>query len=350
MTLGVPPTCNTLTFASRPHVVSCASVVGPKEDKGPLSGSFDIVASSDAVDESSWEKAERTLLLSSISHCLSKVQVDPKEVEALLAGDLLNQIISSGYAAREFDAPYFGLYGACSTFVEALILGAVFVDGGYRDPVLCASSSHHYSAERQFRMPTEFAAQRPPQSQWTVTGAGSVLLAATPGPGAEELGVVITSATPGRVVDYDVTDPYDMGSAMAPAAVDTMAAHFRDTNRSPGDYDLILTGDLGRVGHALALDLASGIGLNLEESRFLDTGLLIYSEDQGVDSGGSGCACSAVVFCGHIWRLMMKREAQTALLVGTGAIHSPVACKQGESIPGLAHAILFEVDDRDREE
>ncbi len=346
MTLGSPPTCNTLTFASRPHVVSCAAVVGPKEGKGPLSGSFDIVSSSDAVDESSWEKAERTLLLSSMSHCLSKARTDPEAVQALLAGDLLNQIISSGYAAREFNAPFFGLYGACSTFVQALILGAVLVDGGYRDPVLCASSSHHYSAERQFRMPTEFAAQRPPQSQWTVTGAGSVLVAGSPGPGAEEGQVVISSATAGRVVDYDVTDPYDMGSAMAPAAVDTLAAHFRDTGRSPSDYDLIVTGDLGRLGRRLALDLASGAGLELDESRVLDTGLLIYSDDQRVDSGGSGAACSAAVFCGYIWGLMKKREVSRVLLVGTGALHSPIACKQGESIPGLAHAILVEVDER----
>ncbi|MFO8059603.1 MAG: stage V sporulation protein AD, partial [Bacillota bacterium] len=161
MTLGSPPTPNTLTFASRPRVVSCAAVVGPKEGRGPLSDSFDIVASSDTAGEFSWEKAERTMLLSSMSHCLSKAGTDPKMVQALLAGDLLNQIISSGYAAREFEAPFFGLYGACSTFVEAMILGAVLVDGGYRDPVLCASSSHHYSAERQFRTPTEFAAQRP---------------------------------------------------------------------------------------------------------------------------------------------------------------------------------------------
>ncbi|MFO8061225.1 MAG: stage V sporulation protein AD, partial [Bacillota bacterium] len=187
--------------------------------------------------------------------------------------------------------------------------------------------------------------QRPPQSQWTVSGAGSVLLAGAAGPAAGEAGVMITAATPGRVVDYDVTDPYDMGSAMAPAAVDTIAAHFRDTCRDPGDVDLILTGDLGRLGRRLALDLASGVGLQLDESRFLDTGLLIYAGDQEVDSGGSGCACSAVVFCGHIWRLLKEREIREVLLVGTGALHSPIACKQGESIPGLAHAILIEVDD-----
>lgn len=341
MTLGCPPTTNTISLETGPLIASCAAVVGPKEAEGPLGRYFDSAASDNLVGESSWEKAERAMLLSSTAHCLEKAGVEPDRLEALLAGDLLNQIVSSGYAARDFNAPFLGLYGACSTFAEALILGAALVDGGYRDPVLCATSSHHYSAERQFRVPTEFAAQRPPQSQWTVTGAGSCLLTASvPEKGRRH--VVITGGTVGRVVDYEVTDPYDMGSAMAPAAVDTLLTHFRDTGRRPSDYDLILTGDLGRHGRRLALDMLIERRVGMDEDRFLDAGIMIYDESQRVDSGGSGCACSAAVFCGYVWRHLNQGDLEKVLLIATGALHSPIICKQGESIPALAHAVSIQ--------
>ncbi len=341
-TLGDPPTPNTLWFSSEPRLISCGSVVGPKEGAGPLGDHFDHVCSDERLGERSWEQAERRLLMAAIDHCLVRAKLKPEDVQVLLAGDLMDQIVTSGYAARHHNAPFFGLYGACSTFSEALLLGSVLVDGGYRKTALCATASHHNAAERQFRAPTEFGAQRPPLSQWTVTGAGACLLGAEPVV-KDEPCIVVESGTIGRVVDYDVADPYDLGSAMAPAAADTVLAHLRDVQRSPEYYDLILTGDLGRVGRDLALELAGGQGVQVDGERWQDGGVLIYDRSQNVRAGGSGCACSACVFCGYVWRLMRSRNLRRVLVVATGALLSPLISKQGESIPAVAHAVSFKL-------
>ncbi len=341
LTLGDPPTENTLWFSARPQLVSCGSVVGPKEGSGPLGDYFDRVCPDERMGENSWERAERRMLMAAMDYCLCAAGADDSPPDVLLAGDLLDQIVTSGYAARHRESPFLGLYGACSTFAEALLLGCVLVDGGYRERALCATASHHHAAERQFRGPTEFGVQRPPLSQWTVTGAGACLLSRPDGRDDGEEDIAVDVATIGRVVDYEASDPYDLGSAMAPAAVDTILTHLRDTGRDPDHYDLILTGDLGRVGRDLARVLAQERGVGLTDDRFLDAGVLMYAGDQNVRAGGSGCACSACVFCGYVWRLMQAGVFRRVLVVATGALLSPLMCKQGDSIPGVAHAVSF---------
>ncbi len=348
MNLGDMSGASHIDFDGGCMIVSCASVVGPKEGRGPLGEYFDEVTEDDLLQQSSWEKAERKMLAESARLACAKIGLTTENVQFLLAGDLLNQIITSGYAAREIDVPFLGLYGACSTFVESLLLGACLVEGGFAESVICATASHHKTAERQYRLPTEFASQRPKESQWTVTGAGAFVLAGCPR--SEDIqdnqispGAVVVSATPGRVVDFEVKDPFNMGAAMAPAAADTLLRHFSQTGTGPEDYDLILSGDLGRLGYALTVRLMQkSKGIDISGDNFKDAGILIYSKEQKVNAGGSGCACQPVTFAGYIWDMVDKWDLQRILLVGTGALHSPVACQQGETIPGIAHVVELE--------
>lgn len=339
--LGSTGAGSTIRMKGRCRITSPASVVGPKEGRGPLGQFFDLVVEDDLLGQSSWEKAEREMLLHSVRTACEKVNLTPEDAQLLLAGDLLNQTITSGYAARSVDVPYLGLYGACATFVESLFFGAALVEGGFCDPVVCATASHHNTAERQYRLPTEFAAQRPPEAQWTVTGAAAFVLSGSRSSASEgELEARVLSATVGRVVDFSVSDTYDLGSAMAPAAADTLLRHFADTGRGPDDFDLILSGDLGRLGSELSRELVQrNAGINLSPDNYWDAGVLIYSSEQNVNAGGSGCACQPVTFAGYIWKVARKLQLGRVLLLGTGALHSPVACQQGESIPGIAHAV-----------
>jgi len=335
-----PPTKNTICFSSSPQILSCGSVVGPKEGRGPLVDYFDAACRDELMGETSWEKAERRILMSAVDYCLNKARLQQEEIQAFVAGDLLNQIVTCGYTARQYDAPFIGIYGACSTFTEGLFLSSLLVDGQYRDLVLCATSSHHNSAERQFRYPTEFGAQRPPTSQWTITGAGACVISNKENDkGRNDRRLIVENATVGRVVDYNMANPLDLGSAMAPAAVDVIGSHFRDTGRSIDDYDLIMTGDLGRIGRSISVDLAKEYGLYLDDERYVDAGILIYEHTQNVDSGGSGCGCSAAVFAGYIWHMLQSGEMDRVLIVATGALMSPLISKQGETIPGVAHAV-----------
>ena len=263
--------------------------------------------------------------------------MSPAELDLLFAGDLLNQCVSSSFAARALRAPYLGLYGACSTMGEALLLAALTVDGGYARWAGAAACSHFCTAERQYRTPLEYGCQRPPTAQWTVTGAGAVVL------GREGDGPRVTHVTPGRVVDLGITDTGNMGAAMAPAAHDTLTAHFRDTGRRPEDYDLILTGDLGELGSRLLRTLFIREGTDLTE-RYTDCGLLIYDRQrQDVHCGGSGCGCSASVLACHILPGMAAGRWRRVLFCPTGALHSPTTALQGESVPGICHAVALEV-------
>lgn len=234
--------------------------------------------------------------------------------------------------------PYIGLFGACSTSMEGLALGALLVNSQAARNVLCATASHNATVEKQFRYPTEYGSQKPPTAQWTVTGAGAALVC------LEGNGPRITSATIGRVVDMGISDPFNMGSAMAPAAVDTITAHLRDLGITPNEYDLIATGDLGRVGHHNAKDLLIKHGIKIPAEILTDCGLLIYRDDQPVFSGGSGCGCSAVVTYGHLLNRMRKGELKKILVVATGALLSPLSYQQNESIPCVAHAVSIEYD------
>ena len=268
---------------------------------------------------------------------IRKAGLQKQDIQFFLSGDLLNQIISSTFAARTLAVPFLGLYGACSSSMESLALGSLMVDGRFGNNIICGTVSHYAAEEKQYRYPTEYGAQKPPTAQWTVTGAGAALLAAA-GEGPR-----VTAATIGRVLDMGITDPFNMGSAMAPAAVDTITAHIRDLGISLNEYDLVATGDLGRVGHRIAADLLKKHDIELPQNRFTDCGILIYSEDQtSVLAGGSGCGCSATVTFGHIINRMKKGELEKVLIVATGALLSPLSYQQKESIPSIAHAVSIE--------
>ncbi|MBB6731784.1 stage V sporulation protein AD [Cohnella zeiphila] len=326
-------------FHRKPKLVSAAAVVGPFEGRGPLADDFDIIHGDSLLEQASWEKAERTMLEEAANVAIERAGITKEQVHFYVGGDLLNQITSSGYAARTLTIPYLGVFGACSTSMESLALASYMVATGGAKHALAATSSHNSSAEKQFRYPTEYGSQKPPSAQYTVTGAGAAVVAeAGSGPS-------IASATIGRVVDMGIKDPFNMGAAMAPAAVDTITAHFRDLQVGPDHYDLIVTGDLAQVGHSIAEELLDKHGVPIHKTRFKDCGMMIYDyEKQMVQAGGSGCACSAVVTYGHLLKKLRKGELRRILVVATGALHSPVAMQQGESIPGIAHAVALEAE------
>lgn len=327
----------TWVFQNKPTIISTATVGGPFEAEGPLANDFDLLHGDLWLGQDSYEKAEKKMLEEACETAIQKAGLQKQDIQFLLAGDLLNQIVSSSFAARTLAVPFLGLYGACSTAMESLALGSLIVDSKSGNNVICGTASHNAAVEKQFRYPTEYGAQKPPTTQWTVTAAGVALLS------VEGEGPKVTSATIGRIVDMGVTDPFNMGSAMAPAAVDTITAHFRDLRVAPEEYDLIATGDLGRIGHKIAGDLLKKHGLEIPEEIFTDCGILIYSEDQPtVLAGGSGCGCSAAVTYGHILNRMKKGELHKVLIVATGALLSPLSYQQKESIPCIAHAVSIE--------
>ncbi|MCH5583757.1 stage V sporulation protein AD [Shimazuella sp. AN120528] len=328
----------TWVFPNTPYISASAAVGGPFEAQGPLADDFDILHGDLWLGEDSFEKAEKKLLEQACEKAIDKAGYKKDDMQFYLAGDLMNQVISSNFSARTLTIPYLGLFGACSTSMESLALGSLLVDGGYAKRVLVGTSSHNASVEKQFRYPTEYGSQKPPTAQWTVTGAGAAVVT------SEKTGIKVTSATVGRVVDMGIQDPFNMGVAMAPAAVDTIEAHFRDLNITASAYDLILTGDLGKIGHRIAADLLKKHGLKVAEDKFGDCGLLIYREDQPVLAGASGCACAACVVFGHILNRMRRGELHKVLVVATGALLSPISYQQKESIPCIAHAVAFEAE------
>lgn len=325
----------TWEFHNKPVIVATGVVGGPFEARGPLAEDFDILHGDTWLGQDSFEKAEKKLLEQACEKAIEKAGLKKEDIQFFLSGDLMNQIITSSFAARTLGAPYFGLFGACSTSMEGLALGSLIINSYCAEYLLCGTASHNSSVEKQFRYPTEYGGQKPPTAQWTVTGAGVALLA------KEGKGPRVTAATIGRVVDMGLSDPFNMGAAMAPAAVDTIQAHFRDLQRSPADYDLIATGDLGKVGHEIAADLLKKHGWDMGK-RFVDCGLMIYSEDQPVIAGASGAGCSATVTYGHILNRMRRGELNKVLIVATGALLSPLSFQQKESIPCIAHAVVIE--------
>ena len=325
----------TVVFANPPVILSSYSVVGPKEGQGPLGKTFSRVWKDQLNGEKSWEVAESKMLQEAMQGAINQAGVPKEQIDFMLAGDLLNQIISSNFAARQMALPMIGIYGACSTMALGMALGSMLLDGGFAQYVLVGVSSHHDTAERQFRAPTEQGTQRAMSAQWTVTGAGSVLL------GRSGTGPRITSATLGRVIDFEEKNVNNMGSAMAPAVADTILNHFHDLQRKPEDYDLMASGDLGAVGLALAGEVLKRSGIDMGKG-FTDCGVMIFDASQDVHAGASGCGCSSVVFAGEIMRRIKVGELKRVLLVGSGALHSPTSALQGESIPGIGHAVVIE--------
>ncbi len=324
-------------FENSPKIISTGVVGGPFEGKGPLASDFDKIYEDIWIGEKSFEKAEKKLLEQACELAIEKGNLKKEDITFLLTGDLMNQIISSSFCARTLGIPYLGVFGACSSSMESLSLAAQLIDSGAASYAIAGATSHNVSVEKQFRYPTEYGGQKPPTAQWTVTGAGASVVS------LKGNGPKITSATIGRVVDFGITDPFNMGAAMAPAAADTIIAHFNDLDRNPDYYDLIATGDLGIIGHKIATDLLNDSNLTIPPSIFTDCGLLIYNEDQPVQAGASGCGCSAAVTYGHFINRMKKGELRKILIVATGALLSPLSYQQKESIPCIAHAVSIEI-------
>lgn len=327
----------TICFENKPCILATASVVGPKEGRGPIGSQFDLVLEDALFHQESYEQAEHAIFLEACKRCLQKAHMENNQVQAMLGGDLLNQIMAASLSARELSIPFLGLYGACSTMAESLTLGAILTDGGYAFPVLCAAGSHYCTAERQYRFPLEYGNQRTPAAQWTVTGCGACLL----GQGDNSM-ARIAMATIGRVVDMGINDANNMGAAMAPAAADTLTAHFRDTRRTPLDYDRIITGDLGLVGSSILRELMKKNDYEIPDDHYMDCGLTIYDSKEDVHAGGSGCGCSASVLSAHILPKLQSGEWKRVLFMATGALLSPTTNQQGETIPGVAHAVILE--------
>lgn len=325
----------TVKFQNPPSIVATGSIVGPKEGEGPLKDYFDLIIQDDLWGEDSWEKCESKLQKEAVNLALSNAKIVSSQVDYLFAGDLLNQIIASSFSARSLQIPFFGLYGACSTMTESLSLGAMAIDGGFADNVVCVASSHFSTAERQYRFPLELGNQRPLTSQWTVTGAGASVLSSRGG------GPYITHITTGKVIDPGIKDANNMGPAMAPAAADVIVQHFKDTGFKPSDYDLIITGDLASIGKEISEELMMKEGYNVS-NVYSDCGIEIFDDKkQDTHAGGSGCGCSAVVFNGYIYKQLQKNKLKRVMLVSTGALLSPTSTQQGESIPGIAHAVTI---------
>ncbi|MBC9784570.1 stage V sporulation protein AD [Heliobacterium chlorum] len=325
-------------FANRPVIRSVATVGGPYEAQGPVAEDFDLLHGDLWLGQDSFEKAGKKMMEEACEIAVQKAGLQKQDIQFFLAGDLLNQITPSSFAARTLAIPYLGLYGACSTSMESLALAALFVDSKSAQYVLAGTGSHNAAVEKQFRYPTEYGGQKPPTAQWTVTGAGVALVA------DKGEGPVITRATIGRIVDMGISDPFNMGAAMAPAAADTITAHFRDFDVDHQEYDLIATGDLGKVGYRICADLMQKHGVELPEVKYTDCGLLIYDMERQRDvlAGGSGCGCSATVTYGHILNRMKRGELNKVLIVATGALLSPLSFQQKESIPCIAHAVAIE--------
>ncbi len=322
----------TVVFTNKPMIVGNYSVVGEKEGNGNFKEYFHYILKDDKFGEKTFEKAERKILEHTLFHAIQSAGLKTQDIDLMVCGDLLNQIISSTFAARQFGIPYVGLYGACSTMSEALAVSALMVDGKYMKNVLCGTGTHFSSAERQYRFPLELGNQRPPTSQWTITGAGASVISLT------GVGHYIVNATFGKVTDFGIMDVNNMGAAMAPAAMDTLIAHFEDTNTKPSDYDLILTGDLGKLGSEILMDLMENKGYKLKEN-YCDCGHMMFNENQRTFQGGSGAGCSASVLNSYVLAKLTSGEYKRVLFCATGALLSTLSSQQGDSIPGICHAV-----------
>lgn len=336
MKKGLQLGTQSVAFDKPVHIMSSASVVGPKEGEGPLKDTFDKIVEDATFGKDSWEEGESEMLRETILLALRKAKLKAEDVRYLFAGDLLGQLIATTFGVMELKIPLFGLYGACSTMGEALALASMTVHGGFADTVIAAASSHFGGAEKQFRFPLEYGNQRPMSSTWTVTGSGAFIL-------SKEYGdVVITGITTGKVVDYGVKDSLNMGACMAPAAADLIYHHLKDFDRKPEDYDRIVTGDLGVVGCEILCKLLRDQGIDIANVH-VDCGMMVYDDArQDTHAGGSGCGCSAVTLAGKLMSELRSGEIKRILFVPTGALLSTVSYNEGQSVPGIAHGIVIE--------
>ncbi len=325
-----------IEFEKPVYIMSSACIVGPKEGEGPLKDTFDEIVEDATFGKDTWEEGESEMLRQTVMLALMKAKLKTTDIRYLFAGDLLGQLIATTFGVKDFDIPLFGLYGACSTMGEALSLGAMTVHAGYGDTVVSVASSHFGSAEKQFRFPLEYGNQRPMSSTWTVTGCGAFVL-------SKEYGdVQIAGITTGSVVDYGVKDSMNMGACMAPAAASVIYQHLKDFDRTPDDYDAIVTGDLGNIGHEILCKLLKDQGIDISKVH-RDCGIEIFDDpEQDTHSGGSGCGCSAVTLAGKLLQEFREGKLHRILFVPTGALLSTVSYNEGQSVPGIAHAVVIE--------
>ena len=326
-----------IKLKNSPAIEYAVSVVGKKEHDGPLGALFDIFDETDTFKADTWEKAESEMQRIALDTALTRANLSASDIGALFAGDLMNQCTGSAYGLANFDIPYFGLYGACSTCAESLMLSSMLVDSGKFKKAAAVCSSHNCSAERQFRFPLEYGGQRTPTAQWTVTGAGAFIL------GNSGDSPKITAVMPGKVIDRGINDVNNMGAAMAPAAIDTIGAYFKESGDSPDEFDAIVTGDLGYEGSSILVDMLKSGGLDISKQH-RDCGLLIYDrEKQDAHAGGSGCGCSASVLAAYFLPRLKNGEIKKILFLATGAMMSPTSLLQGLTIPGIAHLLKIEM-------
>ncbi|MFI3226319.1 MAG: stage V sporulation protein AD [Clostridia bacterium] len=328
----------TVEFETPPSIIGYASVGSKKEAEGPLSEFFDIIEVDTSFGQSSWEKAESEMQKVVLDKAIFKGKVKKSQISFIFAGDLINQCTVSSFAHRSDDIPYIGIYGACSNMAESLILSAMTIDGGYSNCSVAITSSHFCSAERQYRFPLEYGGQRPQTSQWTVTGSGAIILG-----NHNHEKPYIAYATTGKIVDWGIKDANNMGAAMAPAAYDTLSNFFVDTSTKPSDYDLIVTGDLGKIGANLLKKLFEKDQVDLTEN-YTDCGKMIFDDTQDAHAGGSGCGCSASVLCSYILKNMENRTYKNVIFAATGALLSTTSSLQGETIPAICHLVNIKID------
>lgn len=336
--MGVRVGQKTVQFTNPPIIISSAAIAGKAEKDGPLGDTFDMVVEDDLWGEKTYELAERKMYSKALETAIAKANIKADDISYLFGGDLLNQIISSAFAARDIGIPFFGLYGACSTMAESLILGGMIIDGGFAHYIACATSSHFATSERQFRNPLELGTPKTPTAQNTVTASGAAILSS----GKNKDYPALTFATTGKVIDMGISDVNNMGAAMAPAAAETIISHLEETQRKPDYYDKIITGDLGIFGSELLIHIASEAGYDLAANHD-DCGVLIYQGNELMHCGGSGCGCGASLLNGLFLNDMKGGKLNRILFVATGALHSPTSFLQGENIPGIAHAVSIEM-------
>ncbi len=328
-----------MRFYNMPRITGRMSVVGEKETKGPVGKYFQKCETDDKMGEKTFERAEIRMLDTAVRGAVRDARLDIEDIDVMISGDLLNQMTTSSYAARDIGVPHIGIYGACSTMTEGLMMSAALVDSGYFSNIICAASSHFATAERQFRYPLEYGCQRPPYAQWTVTGAAASVVSKNTDESVRFPKIVM--AIPGLITDYGINDLNNMGAAMAPAAMDTMYTLFTQSGFAPNDFDLIITGDLGKLGSDILRDLMRKRGFRLGQN-YIDCGNIIYDVEQKCYQGGSGCACSATIFNSFIYDKLISGEYKRVAYLATGALMSTQSCYQGETIPCISHAVVVE--------
>lgn len=323
----------TFQFTTPPNVKAYSSTVGKEEGDGSLGKCFDYISQDSYFGEDSWEKAESTMQRMTIERAIEKANLTPKDIDFLFSGDLINQCTSTTYGIKELEIAFFGIYGACSTMTEGMLLGSMCMDNSLADYIVCATSSHFSTAERQFRFPISYGGQRTPTAQWTCTASGSVVL------GHEKNPPYVVGGCIGKILDWQISDVNNMGSAMAPSSANTIKQYLTDTGYKPSDFDYIVTGDLGLVGSTLLIEILQKDNIDISQNH-KDCGVMMFDiERQDKHAGGSGCGCSASILCGYWLPRIQSGEFKNVLFMSTGALMSPMLLQQGESIPGITHLI-----------